>query len=287
MRLGAHISISGSIDLSIDRALEIGCNTFQIFTRNPRGWGLATLYSDQVERFVTKVKDANINPVIAHMPYLPNLASSKGGVYKKSKESLKLELRRCRMLKIPLLVTHLGSHLGTGIRNGMIRIIDAINEALREIDGDVMLLLENTAGSRNSMGTRFENIAEIIDRIEHQHRVGTCFDTCHAYAAGYDLKTANAVSETLDELDDNVGIERVKVIHLNDSKRGLASKLDRHEHIGLGRIGVKGFSAILANPIIKRLPIILETPIDSRRDDVGNLNMVRGLASAATNDQCM
>ncbi len=278
MRLGAHISIAGSIDLSVDRALEKGCNTFQIFTRNPRGWAHAPLYSDQIERFVTKVNDAGIYPVIAHMPYLPNLASPKEAVYTKSKETLKRELERCVMLKIPYLVTHLGSHLGSGMEYGKARLVNAINEALREIEGDVTLLLENTAGSRNSMGTSFDNIAQIIDELENQPRVGVCFDTCHAYAAGYDLRTAIAVSKTLRELDEKIGVDRVKVIHLNDSKRGLGFRVDRHEHIGLGRIGEKGFKALLSNPFINRLPLILETPIDSRRDDLGNLNLVKALA---------
>jgi len=146
--------------------------------------------------------------------------------------------------------------------------------------GEVVLLLENTSGSKNSMGNSFENLAKIYGNIKKKNRIGFCFDTCHAYVAGYDLKTAGAVSTTLEKFDDKIGTGKIKLIHLNDSKKGLGSKVDRHEHIGLGMIGEKGFKAILSNSIINELPLILETPIDSRRDDVGNINRVKALASS-------
>jgi deoxyribonuclease-4 len=278
LRLGVHISIAGSIDLSVGRAIEKNCNTFQIFTRNPRGWAHKTLNSSQINRFKKKLARSNINPVIAHMPYLPNLASPKEDVYSNSKRVLKVELSRCKSLKIPYLVTHLGSHLGRGKAYGFNRIITAINGALKEIDSETVLLLENTAGSKNSMGTNFDDIAHILNEIKENDRVGVCFDTCHAYAAGYDLKTEGEIKRTLKMFEKIIGTERIKVIHLNDSKRGLGSKMDRHEHIGLGMIGKSGFKNILSNPLIRELPLILETPIDSRRDDLGNLNTVRKLA---------
>lgn len=281
MRLGVHISIAGSIDQSVDRALEKSCNTFQIFTRNPRGWSHKNLNIDEIKRFKEKIDDSNISPVFAHMPYLPNLASPKEDVYSNSKRVLKIELSRCRSLEIPYLVTHLGSHLGRGKIFGFNRVITAINEALREVDSDTMLLLENTAGSKNSMGTSFNDIAHLLNEIKEDARAGVCFDTCHAYAAGYDLKTNRAIKKTLQTFDEEIGLERIKVIHLNDSKRGLSSKMDRHEHIGLGMIGMSGFKAILSNSVIRRLPLILETPIDSRRDDLGNLNTVRSLAGSS------
>ncbi len=278
MRVGLHVSISGSIDLAIDRALDRGCDTFQIFTRNPRGWRFKPLSREEVERFTRKLADSGMDPAVAHMPYLPNLASPKEGVYERSVEALKAEVRRCGLLNIPYLVTHLGSHLGAGVDVGRKRIVDACNDALSEVENDVILLLENTAGTRNSMGSTFEEIRSVIDGIDQEDRVAVCFDTCHAFAAGYDLRTEGALSETLGRFDEVIGLDLLRVVHLNDSKGGLGSRVDRHEHIGLGFIGEEGFKTILRNEMIRRLPLILETPIDRRRDDYGNIRKVRELA---------
>ncbi|MCS7373652.1 MAG: deoxyribonuclease IV [archaeon GB-1845-036] len=277
MKLGLHISISGTIDKSVDRAYEKGCNTFQIFTRNPRGWRSRELREEEVEAFIEKVKAYGMDPVFGHMPYLPNLASPREDVYKKSVNSLISELNRCWKLKIPYLVTHLGSHLGAGKEEGFRRIINAINFAFSNDKGEVMLLLENTAGTKNSMGGAFEDIQYIIEHIEHADRVGVCFDTCHAFAAGYDLRTREALEETLKKFDEIIGFEKLKIVHLNDSKGDLGSRIDRHEHIGMGRIGEEGFKQILRSRLVE-YPLILETPIDKRRSDVENLNKVRELA---------
>jgi len=277
LKLGLHVSISGSIDRAVDRAVKLGCNTFQIFTRNPRGWRSRELKPGEVKAFIEKVKRYGMNPVFGHMPYLPNLASPKDEVYEKSVESLIMELNRCLKLRIPYLVTHLGSHLGVGMNVGFKRIINAINKGLSEVNGDVMLLLENTAGTKNSMGGSLEDIKYIIDRIDEPERVGVCFDTCHGFAAGYDLRTKEAVESTIRKLDETIGFERLKLIHLNDSKGGLNSRIDRHEHIGMGMIGEEGFRNILQSRLGK-LPLILETPIDKRRSDIENLNKVRELA---------
>ncbi|HDO20557.1 MAG TPA: deoxyribonuclease IV, partial [Candidatus Bathyarchaeota archaeon] len=184
---------------------------------------------------------------------------------------------RCWKLKIPYLVTHLGSHLGAGKEEGFRRIINAINFAFSNDKGEVMLLLENTAGTKNSMGGAFEDIQYIIEHIEHADRVGVCFDTCHAFAAGYDLRTREALEETLKKFDEIIGFEKLKIVHLNDSKGDLGSRIDRHEHIGMGRIGEEGFKQILRSRLVE-YPLILETPIDKRRSDVENLNKVRELA---------
>ncbi len=281
MKLGVHVSIAGSIDQSVDRAIEKGCNTFQIFTRNPRGWAYKPLNSEEISAFKFKVEREGIEPVVAHMPYLPNLASPKEDIYSNSKKALKNELKRCESLGIPFLVTHLGSHLGRGREFGIKRVSRAINEALLKTNTDTTILLENTSGSRNSIGSSFENIAEILNELENKSRVGICFDTCHAYAAGYDLKYKAAISRTLNNFDKIIGIDKMKVIHLNDSKSGLGSKIDRHEHIGMGMIGRDGFKAILSNPVIVNLPLILETPINPKRDDLGNLKTVRSLAGSS------
>jgi deoxyribonuclease-4 len=212
------------------------------------------------------------------MPYLPNLSSPKKLLYNKSLKSLVAELDRCDTLGIPYVVTHLGSHLGKGADLGLEKLVRAINEALSLNKSSVMLLLENTAGTKNSMGSSFEDVKKILNRVEKKSRVGVCFDTAHAYAAGYDLRVPRAVNETITRFDSVLGLELLKVVHLNDSQVGLGSGRDRHEHIGMGYIGEEGFRALLRNQALKELPFILETPIDERRDDVGNIKKVRELS---------
>jgi len=279
LKIGFHVSIIGRIDEAVDRAVEIGCNTFQLFTRNPRSWKAEELKPDEIRDFIEKVEKYDMQPIFAHMPYLVNLASPRPKIYMLSKMTLKTELERCRILKIPYLVTHLGSHLGSGREKGLKRIIQAINEAYDSTNSEVMLLLENTAGMRNSIGSTFEEIKYIIDNLKHPDLVGVCFDTAHAYAAGYDLRTRRAVEKTIHKLDRIIGFERLKLVHLNDSRGGLGSHIDRHEHIGLGNIGEDGFRAILKSRL-SRLPLILETPIDERRSDLENLLKVLELAEA-------
>jgi len=278
LKLGVHVSISGSIDMAVDRAVERNCTTFQIFTRNPRGWKFKQLSNDEVKVFVDKLSAGGIDPAVAHMPYLPNLASPKKTVYNLSLKTLIAELDRCGRLRIPYLVTHLGSHLGRGMDVGFEKIIGACNLSLSKVKNNVMLILENTAGTKNSMGSSFEDIRHIIDRISARERVGVCFDTCHGFAAGYDLRNTEAVQKTLEAFDKILGLRLLKAVHINDSKGKLGSHIDRHEHIGMGFIGSEGFRAILHHQSLKDLPFILETPIDNRRDDVGNLRKVRELA---------
>jgi deoxyribonuclease-4 len=252
---------------------------FQMFTRNPRGWKFKKLNSEEVHQFRQKTASYGLAPVVTHMPYLPNLSSPRKVIYNQSVRSLSAEMGRCADLGIPYVVTHLGSHLGKGADIGLKNIVSAINIAMTQNDSSaVMLLLENTAGTRNSMGSSFEDIKRILDRIEQNDRIGLCFDTAHAFAAGYDLRTSESVNETLLNFDKVLGLERLKVIHLNDSKGELGSGSDRHEHIGLGHIGEVGFRAILKHQVIRDRPFILETPIDNRRDELGNLRRVRELA---------
>ena len=280
LRIGFHVSIDGSVDMAVDRAAELGCNTFQIFTRNPRQWYSVAVAPETAEAFSNKVRAHDMEPVFAHMPYLPNLASPRTEVYEKSVKMLTSELERCEQLSIPYLVTHLGSHLGAGMQKGFSKLIDGINQAVYSADGGSMLLLENTAGTRNSMGSTFEDIQYIIERLSHPERVGVCFDTSHAFAAGYDLRNEKTVETTIRKIDDAIGFERLRLVHLNDSKGDLNSRIDRHEHIGLGKIGEQGFRNILRSRL-GQLPLILETPIDGRRDELGNLEKVRELAQEA------
>jgi len=278
MRLGLHLSIQGSIDLFVGRAVERGCNTLQMFSRNPRGWDSKKLSSLAVESFREKLNESGIWPVFIHTPYLLNLASPREDVFFKSVKVLKDELHRASELGVPYVVTHLGSHLGYGKMEGFKRIVKAVNDSLSIVENDVILLLENTAGTKNSMGSAFEDIEHILSKIKNSERIGVCFDTSHAYAAGYDLVSQAAVQHTLQHFEEAVGLNALKLVHLNDSKGALGSKVDRHEHIGMGKIGENGFRNILQSRL-GELPLILETPIDQRRNDVENLAKVRELAS--------
>ena len=278
VNVGVHVSIAGSLDLAVDRAKDAGCDVFQIFSRNPRGWAYKPLSDGDADLFRAKVKTTGILPV-DHMPYLPNLASPKPDIYEKSVDTLTAELGRCGRLKIPYLVTHLGHHLGDGIAGGRMRVIKAITTALEGTGNEVILLLENTAGEKNSVGSSFEHIRAIMDELAFPGRIGVCFDTCHAFAAGYELRTEAGLKETLAQFDDQVGLGSLKVIHLNDTKGDRGSGLDRHEHIGMGFIGEEGMRRILHHKTFASLPLICETPVDERRNDRGNIAKVRELAA--------
>jgi deoxyribonuclease-4 len=277
VRVGFHVSIAGTLDEAVDRAVELGCTTFQMFTRTPRAWAAAYLAEAEVRAFVEKVNSFDLKPVFAHTPYLLNLASARRDVYVKSVMTLKEELGRCRSLEIPFLVTHLGSHLGSGKKLGFERIVDAFNEVYRSGECGVMLLLENTAGTRNSMGDRFEDIKYIIDGLARPETVGVCFDTSHGFAAGYDLRSEKAVYQTLRMFDEVIGFNKLHLVHLNDSLGRLGSRVDRHQHIGLGEIGEGGFRAILHSRF-REVPLVMETPWDESGSDIDNLRKVKELA---------
>ena len=274
MKLGFHVSIEGGIEKSVDRAKELGCNTFQIFTRSPRMWKYRELSDEEIQGFKSKVKDFEINPVYVHMPYLPNLSSPHEEVYNKSIIALKVEAERCRQLDIPYLVTHLGSTLGSGYKAGVARIAQAFSLLSST---SPMILIENTSGKRNEVGSTFEEIREIMDETQGK-KLGVCFDTCHAYARGYNLKTEESVSSIIEEFDEIIGLGKLHLVHLNDSKGSLGSRIDRHEHIGLGEIGEDGFRNILKSRL-KETPLIMETPIDEIRSNEENMIKVFELAS--------
>ena len=279
MQIGCHVSISGSIDRAVDNAVERDCTAFQIFTRNPRGWHAKDLTEQNITDFQEKLGNSKIDRMAtcAHMPYLPNLATPKEDGFEKSVKTLISEVERCGQLGIPYLVTHLGSHLGTGEEDGIKRLVKGLTKA-GQTKNDVMILLENTAGQRNSVGADFEQLAEIYNQLKPSKKFGVCFDTCHAFVSGYDLRTDKAVRETFAKFDEAVGIENLKILHLNDAKGELGCNLDRHYHIGLGNIGVKGMSAVIKTANKEKIPIILETPIDDTRDDFENIKVAKELA---------
>ena len=277
MLLGAHVSISGAIHMSVDRAVELGCTTFQIFTRNPRGWTYTKLKKAEVNEFRRKFEAAGFRVAMAHMPYLPNIASPKRDIYEKSVRSLVAELERCGALGLELLVVHVGSHLGAGLEKGVEQVANAVNRAVEAVDNQVKVLLENMAGQRNSCGSRFEDIAEILSRVKNADRVGVCLDTCHLLAAGYDIRSEEAVDATISRFDKVVGLNRLWAVHLNDSRGGLGSGLDRHEHIGMGNIGENGFKAFINHPAIRDKPMVIETPEDERGNYATDLAKLRKL----------
>jgi deoxyribonuclease-4 len=277
MLLGAHVSISGSIDKAVDRAVELGCTTFQIFTRNPRGWEAKPFTKKEVEEFRRKFEEGGFKIAVAHMPYLPNISSPDKTAHRRSTKSLIQELRRSGELGLQYLVVHVGSHMGKGVDVGIRQAAEAVNTALSEVENDVMLLLENMAGQRNSVGSTFENIRSILDLIRDGDRVGVCLDTCHAFAAGYDLRTREAIDETLKRFDEIIGLDRLQVVHVNDSKGDLGSGIDRHEHLGMGKIGERGFFELFHHPVIRPLPLILETPVDSRGNFATNMAKLKEL----------
>ncbi|HEX7031466.1 MAG TPA: deoxyribonuclease IV [Nitrososphaera sp.] len=280
IRVGFHVSIAGGIANSVDNAKKIGCTAFQIFSRNPRGWAAKPLKSDDVLLFKKKLASSGIDrrDVIVHMPYLPNLSGPDGEFYNKSVETLAGEMQRCNALDIPYLVIHLGSHMGKGQASGIDQLVKAIETASTKTrEEGPMVLLENNAGQKNSVGGSFEELRTILDRLDDPKRFGVCLDTCHLFASGYDLRKKSDVDKTLEKFDTVVGLRNLKFIHLNDSKGALGSNLDRHEHIGLGMIGEEGLSAFLNHRAIRDLPVIMETPIDEKRGDKQNLKIVLGM----------
>ena len=275
-----HVSIAGSIDRSVDNAVAMGCSAFQIFTRNPRGWAAKPLTSEDITSFKEKLAASKIDrfATVAHMPYLPNLSSPEEDPFAKSLDSLIDEIKRCNKLGIPYIVAHLGSHKGTGDKKGIEKLVKAFTKAVKETSSDVTILLENTSGQKNSVGSDFEQLASILFQLKPAKRFGVCLDTCHAFAAGYDLRTEKTAALTLEKFEKAIGFEHLKIVHLNDSRGEIGCNIDRHEHIGLGQIGEIGLAHFIKFANSKEIPIILETPIDERRDDLGNMKKVKELA---------
>ncbi|TLY00541.1 MAG: deoxyribonuclease IV [Thaumarchaeota archaeon] len=277
--IGFHVSIKDSLSSAFDGATELGCTTFQIFTRNPRGWKFRPLDEEEVSSFLERRRQTSFKFVVAHMPYLPNLATPVKALMRKSRSSLGEEVKRCDSLGIDYLVAHIGSHMGKGTMVGVRNVAEACDEALEESTGKTVLLLENMAGQKNCVGARFEELRLILDLVKKRKRVGVCLDTCHLLAAGFDMTSKEAVERTMSLFDEPVGLKEIRVVHLNDSKGPLGGALDRHEHIGLGQIGREGFRAFLHHDSVTDLPLLMETPVDDRRRDAQNLQTVKRLAA--------
>jgi deoxyribonuclease-4 len=272
--LGVHVSISGGVEEAIPRAVHLGCRAIQIFSRNPRGWKSAALDPSAVALFRKRRRDAGIDPVVVHTPYLLNLATGDRKLYRQSINGLILDVQRAENLGARFVVTHLGSAGENSRKFGLKRIIEALREVLPK-EALVSVLLENGAGAGNSLGNRLEELAEIIEAVGGHKNIGVCFDSCHGFAAGYDLRTPEAVDHLAKEIRRTIREKHLALLHLNDCAGGLGGHLDRHEHIGKGKIGTGGFKNLLRHPCFRGLPMILETPKDHPDADRKNLMRIR------------
>ena len=280
MRLGVHVSIAGGLLGAVARAKRLACTTMQIFSRSPRGGAAPTLSQEDAERFAVERRRAGIDPLAVHGPYIINLASPEAAMWRQSLRLYQEEYTRAARLGAQYLVTHVGSHRGQGEAGGITRVAEAITQTLNGSRSSVMILLENTAGSGQGLGYRFEHLAAIRNAVEAKERVGICLDTAHLFAAGYPIHTEGGLEETLAAFDRIVGLERLRLIHLNDSKVPFDSRVDRHWHIGQGHIGLEAFRRIVNHPKLRDVPFILETPKTTEREDRRNLSTVRKLVGA-------
>ncbi len=276
---GAHMSTAGGVSKALERGQSIGCDTIQIFTRNNNRWASKPIPPEEAERFHEKVEETGIWPVFSHAAYLINLAGAKEELWEKSIAAFIDELERAELLGLMGVVLHPGSHMGEGEEQGIARIAAALDRCHEATEGfKTLTLLEITAGTGANLGYRFEQLADIRSRVKHPERVAFCFDTCHAFAAGYDFRTREGYEAMMEAWDRILGIERLKAFHMNDSKHPLGSRKDRHEHIGKGTIGLDGFRWIVNDPRFEQVPMVLETPKSrDMHEDVENLKVLRSL----------
>jgi len=277
MRIGLHVSIAGSIDQSVDRAAALGCETMQIFLRNPRGWRTKPLLKKEVDAFKRKRKKEDVWPVLVHIPYIINLASPKEALWKASIDSYIDDIIRTDTLGAEYFVTHLGAHTGSGEKAGLERFCKGLNAVIRKARPKTMILLETCAGQGSFLGHKFEHIRYILNNVKSRN-IGVCLDTCHIYVAGYDIASKKGLEDTVKRFDKIVGLDNLKAIHLNDAKGKLGSNLDRHEHIGKGMIKKAGMQRILRHPKLRDLPFVMETPKKKEKDEVMNMKTARTLA---------
>ena len=282
---GSHLSIAGGLHHALIEAHRLDMDCVQVFTKNQRQWRVPPLKNEQVNDWNATRKETGIDAVVSHDSYLINLASGNSETRKKSIGLFREELLRCEALTIPYLVTHPGAHLGDGEDEGLKRVADALDELHCELPGlKVVTCLEVTAGQGTSLGYKFEHLRMIIDSVAQPERLGVCLDTAHLLAAGYDLTSARGCRGVIDELDDVIGLQRVKAIHMNDSKVERGKRVDRHAHIGKGHVSLDAFREIVRHKTLRQLPKILETPKDDLPDgtpwDTVNLNVLRQLQSS-------
>ncbi|MBX7102622.1 MAG: deoxyribonuclease IV [Gemmataceae bacterium] len=268
---GSHLSVAGSFTRAIDSAVALGCDTVQIFTKAPSQWAGRSIGDDEAADFRKALKASKLKFPLAHDSYLINLAAGDDALFRKSVDAFVDEIRRADLLGLDYLVTHPGSHVGAGDDAGLARVIEGIDESLaRTPDARVRVLIETTAGQGSSLGWRFEQLGRILAGVKDAARLGVCVDSCHIFAAGYALWPEAEYKATMKEFDRVVGLKQIKAWHLNDSKKGLGSRVDRHEHLGRGAIGEGAFGLIVNDKRFARLPMILET---AKEDDMDKVNL--------------
>ena len=276
--LGAHMSVAGGAFRAVERAREAGCNALQIFVKNQHRWQGRTPSEEEIGKFRERYRASGLGYLAAHASYLINLASPQPPLWERSLTALMDEMSRCQRLGVPDLVLHPGAHVGRGEGWGISRVALALNRVHSESDACVNLLLETTAGQGTSLGYRFEHLRDILAGCRHPERVFVCVDTCHIFAAGYSLRQTERYRMTRTALRSTLGFDKLRLFHFNDSKRDLGSRVDRHEHIGKGKIGNSGFARILRDPAFADLAKIIETPKGKTvREDRRNLRVLRSL----------
>ncbi len=282
--VGSHVSAAGGAFKAVQRAVDVGCDCVQIFTKNNNQWKAKPLTDQDVKKWNEALAESNLSHPIAHASYLINLASPKDDLFQKSIDALVIELDRANLLGLVGLVVHPGAFTDSSEQDGLNRIVDAVSEVLQRVDaGSCRLLLENTAGQGTCLGHTVEQLAFMLDGIGDDQRIGICLDTCHAFAAGYEINTADGFSAMSREINDLLPANSITALHLNDSKKPLGSRVDRHEHIGRGEIGLDGFRYLYQDPMLSTLPGYLETEKGTDEEtgedwDVINLRVLRELA---------
>ncbi len=273
------MSIAGGVHTALERASSIGCTTMQMFVKNNNRWQGKPLTDQDVATYKELLSKSTIAPIAVHDTYLINLCAADDEILQKSRLALVDELKRCERLGVQYLNLHPGAHMGRGENEGLSRIAESLNMVHRETRGfRVLSVLETTAGQGTSLGYRFEHLASIIDQVEEKERMAVCVDTCHVFAAGYDISTEAGYEKTFREFDEIIGLERLVMFHVNDSKRELGSRVDRHEHIGKGKIGKSGFRFLMNDERFRDVPKILETDKGpDMKEDVMNMKVLRGL----------
>ncbi len=279
MLFGAHESMAGGIYNAIYRGQKATCDTIQMFNKSNNQWKARALTADEIDQFFAAIEETGVTVATSHTSYLINIASPDKKLNGISYRSLKEEMERCNLLRIPNLVMHPGSHVGSGEQTGLDTIITKLNKLFGELkDNQCTLLLETTAGQGTNLGSTFEQLAYIIEGIEDKEHIGVCLDTCHIFAAGYPIIDPKEYKATMKQFDEIIGLDRLRIIHMNDSKKEFGSHRDRHEHIGKGFIGLDGFRNFVNDRRLKKIPMILETPKgEDLKEDIENLKTLRGL----------
>ena len=261
----------------VERARVRGCETIQFFSRNPRGWRYSSLNKKEIETFRSSVQSSDLFPIFVHMPYLPNIASSKSKFYKRSIHSIVTDLQRAEQLGAQYLIIHIGHRMESSEDQAIDAVSQGIDQAFEKVKNGIVLLVENTAGQGTEIGYAFEQIKRIIEGVHDHQRMGVCLDIAHAFEAGYDLSNPDGIERTLESFDRTIGLKRLHLLHLNDSKTPLGSRKDRHWHIGEGYIGREGFRHLVNHPLLNHLPGIMETPRKDTVEDLKNMKVIRSL----------